>query len=153
MEGAAASGGGGVNTEQFIREPAARGLSRRATRLALGIGPWVFREMLSLMPDIEWPAKGQSLDHKRANSQKRGYCPPALARALDQARQARKDKHTHTVRGRTGTIEELVETLPSPVSASTVRRRLAGGMSLEDALLSPHLPPKPGHRPLQQVQP
>ncbi|MDY1341083.1 hypothetical protein SOJ48_29610 [Pseudomonas aeruginosa] len=88
-----------MNTEQFIRESAARGLSRRATRLA-----------------------------------------------LDQARKARKDKHTHTVRGRTGTIEELVETLPSPVSASTVRRRLAAGMSLEDALLTPHLPPKPGHR-------
>ncbi|WP_240441964.1 hypothetical protein [Pseudomonas aeruginosa] len=46
-----------------MRESAARGLSRRATRLALGIGPWVFREMLTLMPDIEWPAKGQSLDH------------------------------------------------------------------------------------------
>lgn len=142
-----------MNTEQFIRESAARGLSRRATRLALGIGPWVFREMLTLMPDIEWPAKGQSLDHKRANQQKRGYCPPALARALDQARQARKEKHTHTVRGRTGTLEELVDLLPSPVSASTVRRRLAAGMSLEDALLTPHLPPKPGHRPLQQVQP
>ncbi|HEJ2490573.1 TPA: hypothetical protein SL179_003947 [Pseudomonas aeruginosa] len=81
-----------MNTEQFIRDSAARGLSRRATRLALGIGPWVFREMLTLMPDIEWPA-------------------------------------------------------------STVRRRLAAGMSLEDALLTPHLPPKPGHRPLQQVQP
>ncbi|MGA4815510.1 hypothetical protein ACPA9J_11100 [Pseudomonas aeruginosa] len=61
-----------MNTEQFIRDSAARGLSRRATRLALGIGPWVFREMLTLMPDIEWPAKGQSLDHKRANSQKPG---------------------------------------------------------------------------------
>lgn len=82
--------------------------------------------MLTLMPDIEWPAKGQSLDHKRANSQKRGHCTPALARALDQARQARKEKHTHTVRGQTGTLEELVELLPSPVSASTVRRRLAG---------------------------
>ncbi|HCK5222520.1 hypothetical protein [Pseudomonas aeruginosa] len=130
-----------MNTEQFIRESAARGLSRRATRLALGIGPWVFREMLTLMPDIEWPAKGQSLDHKRANSQKRGYCTPALASALDQARKARKDKHTHVVRGRTGTIEELVETLPSPVSASTVRRRLAGGMPLEEALLTPATPP------------
>ncbi|AYL32927.1 hypothetical protein [Pseudomonas aeruginosa] len=130
-----------MNTEQFIRNAAARGLSRRATMHALGMGPWKFRELLTLMPDIEWPAKGQSLDHKRANQQKRGYCPPALARALDQARQARKEKHTHTVRGRTGTIEELVETLPSPVSASTVRRRLAGGMPLEEALLTPAIPP------------
>ncbi|WP_423811760.1 hypothetical protein [Pseudomonas aeruginosa] len=50
------------------------------------------------------------------------------------------DKHTHTVRGRTGTIEELVGTLPSPVSASTVRRLLAGGMPLEEALLTPATP-------------
>ncbi|WP_038831270.1 hypothetical protein, partial [Pseudomonas aeruginosa] len=137
---------------------AARGLSRRATRLALGIGPWVFREMLSLMPDIEWPAKGQSLDHKRANSQKRGCCTPALAHALNQARQARKEKHTHTVRGRTGTLEELVNLLPSPVSASTVRRRLAAGMSLRDALTIPRQQPKPGrrhpwNRSQKQVQP
>ncbi|HGM4968046.1 TPA: hypothetical protein ACKPXL_000148 [Pseudomonas aeruginosa] len=147
-----------MNTEQFIRDSAARGFSRRATRLALGIGPWVFREMLTLMPDIEWPAKGQSLDHKRANSQKRGHCTPALARALDQARQARKDKHTHTVRGRTGTLEELVDLLPSPVSASTVRRRVAAGMSLRDALITPRQQPKPGrrhpwNRSQQQVQP
>lgn len=65
-----------MNTEQFIRESAARGLSRRATRLALGIGPWVFREMLTLMPDIEWPARGCSADHQRANEQKRGHCTP-----------------------------------------------------------------------------
>ncbi len=65
-----------MNTEQFIRNAAARGLSRRATRLALGIGPWVFREMLTLMPDIEWPARGCSADHQRANEQKRGRCTP-----------------------------------------------------------------------------
>jgi len=68
-----------MNTEQFIRESAARGLSRRATRLALGIGPWVFREMLTLMPDITWPARGCSADHQRANEQKRGRCTPAQA--------------------------------------------------------------------------
>ncbi|MFU6863564.1 MULTISPECIES: hypothetical protein [Pseudomonas aeruginosa group] len=70
-----------MNTEQFIRNAAARGLSRRATRLALGIGPWVFREMLTLMPDIEWPARGCSADHQRANEQKRGRCTPAQAAA------------------------------------------------------------------------
>ncbi|MEB6160132.1 hypothetical protein MXF36_10105 [Pseudomonas aeruginosa] len=68
-----------MNTEQFIRNAAARGLSRRATMHALGIGPWVFREMLTLMPDITWPARGCSADHQRANEQKRGRCTPAPA--------------------------------------------------------------------------
>ncbi len=47
-----ATGGVTVNTEQFIRDSAARGLSRRATMHALGIGPWKFRELLTLMPEI-----------------------------------------------------------------------------------------------------
>ncbi|MFK8398128.1 hypothetical protein M2D07_006405 [Pseudomonas sp. BGr12] len=129
-----------MNTEQFIRESAARGLSRRATRLALGFGPWVFREMLSVMPDIEWPARGRSLDNKLANSQKRGQCSAALADALAGAREARRSKHVHTVGEHTGLIEELVDLLPSPVSASTVRRRVAAGMDLEAALTTPPLP-------------
>ena len=37
-----------MNTEQFIRDSAARGLSRRATMHALGMGPWKFRELLTL---------------------------------------------------------------------------------------------------------
>ncbi len=72
-----------MNTEQFIRESAARGLSRRATRLALGIGPWVFREMLTLMPEITWPARGCSADHQRANEQKRGRCRACASRHDD----------------------------------------------------------------------
>lgn len=129
-----------MNTEQFIRESAARGLSRRATRLALGLGPWVFREMLSLMPDIEWPAPGQSVDHMRANNAKRGQCSPVLAAALAKSRELRREKHLHTVGEHTGLIEELVVLLPSPVSASTVRRRIAAGMSVEEALTTPSRP-------------
>jgi hypothetical protein len=129
-----------MNTEQFIRESAARGLSRRATRLALGLGPWVFREMLSVMPDIEWPARGLSIDHQRANQQKRGQCSQALADALAAARETRRERHIHTVGEHTGLIEELVALLPSPVSASTVRRRIAAGMDIEAALRTPHQP-------------
>lgn len=134
-----------MNTEQFIRESAARGLSRRATRLALGLGPWVFREILSVMPDIEWPARGRSVDHMRANAQKRGQCSDALAKALADAREARRNKHVHAVGEHTGLIDELVDLLPCTVSASTVRRRIATGMSVEEALTTPSLPS--GRRP------
>lgn len=136
-----------MNTEQFIRESAASGFSRRATRLALGLGPWVFREMISLMPDIEWPAPGKSIDHLRANEQKRGQCYPALTAALASARELRREKHLHTVGEHTGLIEELVDLLPSPVSASTVRRRIAAGMSVEAALTTPCLPSGRACRP------
>ncbi|MCR1762645.1 hypothetical protein NAG16_06115, partial [Pseudomonas aeruginosa] len=46
----------------------------------------------------------------------------------------------------TGTIAELVEHFQSPVHATTVRRRVAAGMSLRDALLTPRQQPKPGRR-------
>ncbi|EJM8832303.1 hypothetical protein NO799_006412, partial [Pseudomonas aeruginosa] len=108
-----------MNTEQFIRESAARGLSRRATRLALGIGPWVFRELLTLMPEITWPARGCSADHQRANEQKRGRCTPAQAAALERAHERWSESRHFTVEGVTGTIAELVEHFQSPVHATT----------------------------------
>lgn len=131
-----------MNTEQFIRNAAARGLSRRATMHALGIGPWVFREMLTLMPDIEWPARGCSADHQRANEQKRGRCTPAQAAALERAHERWSESRRFTVDGVTGTIAELVEHFQSPVHATTVRRRVAAGMSLRDALITPRQQPK-----------
>ncbi|WP_205687262.1 hypothetical protein, partial [Bacillus paralicheniformis] len=112
-----------------IRNAAARGLSRRATRLALGIGPWKFRELLTLMPEITWPARGCSADHQRANEQKRGRCTPAQAAALERAHERWSESRRFTVDGVTGTIAELVEHFQSPAHATTVRRRVAAGMS------------------------
>ncbi|MGD8157253.1 hypothetical protein ACP9M4_29090 [Pseudomonas aeruginosa] len=61
-----------MNTEQFIRNAAARGLSRRATMHALGMGPWKFRELLTLMPEITWPdwrtaPADKAIEHNRAD--------------------------------------------------------------------------------------
>ncbi len=116
-----------MNTEQFIRDSAARGLSRRATMHALGMGPWKFRELLTLMPEITWPARGCSADHQRANEQKRGRCTPAQAAALERAHERWSESRRFTVDGVTGTIAELVEHFQSPVHATTVRRRVAAG--------------------------
>ncbi|HGN4289448.1 TPA: hypothetical protein ACKS28_005029, partial [Pseudomonas aeruginosa] len=104
-----------MNTEQFIRNAAARGLSRRATMHALGMGPWKFRELLTLMPEITWPARGCSADHQRANEQKRGRCTPAQAAALERAHERWSESRRFTVDGVTGTIAELVEHFQSPV--------------------------------------
>ncbi|RTT02904.1 hypothetical protein DY955_33560, partial [Pseudomonas aeruginosa] len=78
--------------------------------------------------------------------------------ALERAHERWSESRRFTVDGVTGTIAELVEHFQSPVHATTVRRRVAAGMSLRDALLTPRQQPKPGRRhpwnsSQQQVQP
>ncbi|ERY49374.1 hypothetical protein Q059_01522 [Pseudomonas aeruginosa BL05] len=146
MEGAAASGGGGVNTEQFIRESAARGLSRRATMQALGLGRWKFDLIIGAMEPIEWATNGTTLGNRLAYEASRGRFTPAQAAALERAHERWSESRRFTVDGVTGTIAELVEHFQSPVHATTVRRRVAAGMSLRDALTTPRQQPKPGRR-------
>ncbi len=127
-----------MNTEQFIADSARRGLSKTQVRETLGLCRETFYAMLEAMPPLPWPARGQSLGHKLGNEAKRGHCSPALRAALKQAVSTRKALHSHTVDGRHGTIDELVEHYS--VSASTVRRRIKSGMSIEQALKTPPTP-------------
>lgn len=135
-----------MNIEQFIRDSAARGFSRRATRLALGWSFQRFRDYLDTLDPIEWPAAGKSIDSRRANEERRGHCSPALAAALERNRQRQAEKRRRTAFGKTGTIEELVSQVGSPASARTVMRRVRDGMPIEQALT---LPPK--RRPPSKV--
>lgn len=128
-----------LNIEQFIRESAARGLSRRATRLALGWSFNRFRDYLATLGTIEWPAVGCSIDNQRANEDRRGHCTPAVAEALACNRQKRTENCRRTAFGKRGTIEELTKQFGSTASARTVMRRVREGMPLEQALT---LPPK-----------
>lgn len=147
-----------MNTEQFIRESAARGLSRRATMHALGLGRWKFDLIIGAMGPIEWAKNGTTVGNRLAYEASRGRFTPAQAAALERAHERWSESRRFTVDGVTGTIAELVEHFQSPVHATTVRRRVAAGMSLRDALLTPRQQPKPGrrhpwNRSQQQVQP
>lgn len=117
-----------MNTEQFIRNAAARGLFRRATMQALGLGRWKFDLIIGAMGPIEWAKNGTTLGNRLAYEASRGRFTPAQAAALERAH------------------AELVEHFQSPVHATTVRRRVAAGMSLRDALIIPRQQPKPGRR-------
>lgn len=127
--------------EDFIRASAARGLSKTATREALGLNNYQFNKMLAALPDVEWCLPHQSVDFKRAQEARRGQFTDAQRRALAAAAQANKGKHCYTVRGITGTLRELVARFKVAASVSTVRRRIASGITAERALFEPPVPP------------
>ncbi len=74
-----------MNTEQFIRESAARGLSHRATMQALGLGRWKFDLIIGAMGTIEWAKNGTTLGNRLAYEASRGRFTPAQAAALERA--------------------------------------------------------------------
>ena len=124
-----------MTTEQFIVDSAARGLSRRAVRQALGISYVSFVAILEVMPPIEWPARGCSVDSRRAS----GENIRKLSRDAQLAGSiAHREKHMRTLPdGRKGSVKEFVA-LYGIVSQSTVRRRLRDGWELVAALTTPN---------------
>jgi len=124
-----------MDTVQFIKESASRGLSKTQVREALGVSRDKFWEMLRLIPGLSWAPPGQSLGHRLNNESRRGQCTAKLRAALEIGRAKRREKALHEVDGRKGTIEELAQHYK--VSASTVRRRMAAGLTLEAALKTP----------------
>lgn len=131
-----------MNTEEFIRDAARRNWSKTQTREALGMCREKFWAILAAMPPIEWPKPGTSEGNKRGAASKRGVHYPKLCAHLEKARARRRERATHEVCGVRGTIEEFAAT--AKVSASTIRRRVNAGMSIEQAM---ELPPTPiNHR-------
>ncbi|HFX0910325.1 hypothetical protein N0619_22910 [Pseudomonas aeruginosa] len=94
------------------------------------------------MGPIEWAKNGTTLGNRLAYEASRGRFTPAQAAALERAHERWSESRRFTVDGVTGTIAELVEHFQSPVHATTVRRRVAAGMSLRDALITPRQQPK-----------
>jgi hypothetical protein len=68
---------------------------------------------------------------------RRGVSSEKLKRSQALAVEAVKAKSRRTVRGVTGTIEELIDHFALDISSCTVRRRMLSGMGLDDALFTP----------------
>lgn len=129
-----------MNVEAYIRGMAARGFSRSAAAAALGMH-WVkFMDLLERMPDIEWGYPYKSFDRRRHAKNLKGYRfrdsegrqrSVAALRAVNQAR-----RHEYTVFGVTDSLSNLVKRFGC-VAKSTVQKRLAKGMSIEQALTTP----------------
>lgn len=127
-----------MTTEEYIKAAAERNWSKTQTREALGMCREKFWLILKTMPQLDWAGPGRSHGHRLDQESRRGLSTPKVEAALSIARRRRYELHTHEVNGVRGTIEELAE--KSQVSASTVRRRLKSGMSLERALTAPCTP-------------
>lgn len=129
-----------MSVEAYIRGMAARGFSRSAAAAALGMH-WVkFMDLLERMPDIEWGYPYKSFDRRRHAKNLKGYRfrdsegrqrSVAALRAVNQAR-----RHEYTVFGVTDSLSNLVKRFGC-VAKSTVQKRLAKGMSIEQALTTP----------------
>lgn len=129
-----------MDVEKFIRDSAARGLSRTATAAALTMRFEKFLVVLDAMPPLEWVPSGQSLDVRLAGEARRGSCTPQQAAALAIAREKQRLLKLHTVRGVTGTIPELMKHFGITLDRSTVERRRRLGMPTEAALFTPAIP-------------
>ncbi|MCK2122156.1 hypothetical protein [Pseudomonas sp. PNPG3] len=127
-----------MTTEEYIRDCAARGYSKTMVLETLGICRYSFYAMLEAMAPIDWPGRGQSLACKLANEARRGISTQKIRDASKKAHAAVRAKHLKTVDGVQGSVEELARMYS--VSASTVRRRVKAGMTLEEALKTPITP-------------
>lgn len=126
-----------------IERLAKMGHSRTQAAEILGVSMMRMRIFCSRMPWVEWPVR--SLYRKETDQQKKGRAElfPHLEESRVKAKAAIAAKSQKTVLGVTGTVKELVDHFQPGISASTVRRHLAAGIPLEEALFMPKAVRKP----------
>lgn len=124
---------------QQIRQLAAEGHSRQHTAELLGLDMRKFRAMLDAMGPVEWPGPGRSVLARAAYANRRGTHYAQYTEAQRAFMAKRKAEFAHTVRGVTGTINDLVKHFDAEVQIGCpgIRRRLARGMTIEQALFNP----------------
>lgn len=126
-----------MDIAQFVRDSAARGLSKTATRQALGYSWGSFEAALELIGPVDWPSRGCSHLHRLAFERPSEARRAAQRSAIAKAREVRSAALRREVRGVVGNVAELVAHFGVAVSAGTVRRRISEGMTLEAALFTP----------------
>lgn len=127
-----------MNTEEFIKDCASRGWSKTQVMETLGLCRRTFVAILEAMPVMEWAPPGKSLAHKLGNEARRGHCSDALRASNARNAEVRRERCRHDVKGLRGTVEELAQHFN--ISASSVRRRMKDGMTIEEALTTPPTP-------------
>lgn len=125
----------GVETR--IRAMAKTGHSKTMTQELLGLSRWTFDQLVAQMPDVEFPGRNRSRGYRAAVERKRGVYTEAMRKASIAAGVAKHERAKRTVRGVTGTVDELVAHFECAVSPAQVRRRVRQGMTLEEALFTP----------------
>lgn len=131
-----------AETAELIEKLCKRGHSRAETAKILGIPENRFRRLIERLPDLNWPTRSLTrieCDRARAESKAFGYVEQNRQRALE----ARRESAKRTVRGVSGSIPELLAHFKIDVSPSTIRRRLAEGKTIEEALFAKTAPRRP----------
>lgn len=116
---------------------AAQGYAKTMTYQLLGISRNRFEAILELIGPVDFPSPYATRGAKAARLEKRGVYTDAMRRCSAKAGKVRHEKAKRTLRGVTGTIEELVKVFSAGVCAPQVRRRMRQGMSLEEAIFTP----------------
>jgi len=128
------------STERFIREKAAAGWSRKMVKEALGIADYSWREICSILHDVKWPPTNGSVDRKAYYESQRGHCSPARLDAVKKAHASREaNLKKYTVGSITTYLEQHLVIWADEITIghSQIRRRLAAGADIYDALFSP----------------
>lgn len=132
------------NEIQFIRECAARGLSKSRTAELVGVWPASFGDYLECvgLGDLEFVNGYRSIsanEGKQRSGLTRTGVPQTYLTEEDRQviRQRNLDRAPkYTAFGVTGTLNQLAAQF-GVVSKEAVRLRVKGGMSMEDALKTP----------------
>lgn len=122
---------------EAVKVCARAGMSRQHTANHLGMVHSMFRAMLEDLGPIEWAEYGNTALVIERMQKRRGMSTPALRAAADIARAARSRKYHRTLRGVTGSIEELIAHFKPPMSERAIRQRLKRGADLETAFFAP----------------
>lgn len=126
-----------AETAELIEKLCKRGHSRAETAKILDIPASRFRRLCERLPDLDWPTRSLTrIDGDRARAECKGSYA-YLERNLQRARETRKANAKRTVRGFSGDIQELLAHFKIDLSPSTIRRRLAEGKTIEEALFAP----------------
>ncbi|MDT8925220.1 hypothetical protein RBE51_20720 [Pseudomonas taiwanensis] len=151
--------------ETFVRDRASLGWSRQRVCQTLGITPVKLAHLTEGMDGIPWPKPSCGAGHRLHYESIKGQFPLYLQRNIEKALAANAKKSPqYTLCGVRGSVRELFVAWSDyiDVSLCTVRRRLAAGKSLYDALFLPATPLNsrnqgrrriPTYRKLRRIRP
>jgi hypothetical protein len=123
--------------EIFVRDRASLGWSRQRVCETLGLTPKKLAHLTEGMDDIPWPKPSRGAGHRQYYQSIKGQFPPSLQRNVEKARAAHAKKYPqYNLCGVSGSVRDLYDAWAEyiDVSLCSVRRRLAAGKSLYDAL-------------------
>lgn len=128
-----------MSAQEAVTLLASRGHSKRAVAEILGISRTTLLHHCD-SPEIPWAPRYETIEYLEAKQDR--PVSERQAAHLRRLQQARRDKHLRTVRGVSGTLQELAKHF-GIVSVRTAERRMASGEW--DVEMAVTVPPTPSN--------